>query len=126
MNHASGAVAPPDAQAVQVGDAIGQRAERRRLVQGAVRPVPVPDQGPVQQLTPAAANPAFHDRIHPRRLNGGADNPDARSLEHSVERSGEAGVPVMQHELHPRAGILQGPSAGSVPAARPRPGRDAR
>jgi hypothetical protein len=29
MNHASGAVAPPDAEVVQACDAIGQRAERR-------------------------------------------------------------------------------------------------
>jgi hypothetical protein len=27
----------------------------------------VPDQGPVQQLTPAAADPAFHDRVAPHR-----------------------------------------------------------
>ena len=94
MNHTSGAVAAPDAEVVQVGDAIWQRAERRGLVQGAMRPVRVievlvlaqhghqvalvPDQGPIQQLTPAAANPAFHDRVHPRRLNSGADDPDAK------------------------------------------------
>ena len=63
MNHASGAVAPPDVEVVQVGDAIWQRAERRGLVQGAVWPArvvevlvlaqdghqvaPVPNQGPV-------------------------------------------------------------------------------
>ena len=73
VNHASGAVAPPDADAVQVGDAVWQRAERRGLFQGAVWPVGVvevlalaqdghqvalvPDQGPVQQLAPAAADP---------------------------------------------------------------------
>ena len=39
--HPSGAVAPLDAEVVQVGDAIWQRAERRGLVQGAVRPVRV-------------------------------------------------------------------------------------
>ena len=77
MNHASGAVAPPDAEVVQVGDGIWQRAQRRGLVQGAVRPVRVvevlvlaqdrhqmalvPDQGPVQQLTPATADPAFNE-----------------------------------------------------------------
>jgi hypothetical protein len=32
MNHASGAVAPPEAEVVQVGDAIWQRAEWRGLV----------------------------------------------------------------------------------------------
>jgi hypothetical protein len=41
VNHAYGAVAPPGAEMVQVGDAIGQRAKRRGLVQGAVRPVSV-------------------------------------------------------------------------------------
>jgi len=41
MDHASGAVAPEDAEAVQAGDAIWQRAQRRGLVQGAVRPVGV-------------------------------------------------------------------------------------
>jgi hypothetical protein len=29
----------------------------------------VPDQGPVQQLTPAGAGPAFHDGVHPGHLN---------------------------------------------------------
>jgi hypothetical protein len=32
VNHASGAVAPPDAEVVQVGDAIWQWAERPRTV----------------------------------------------------------------------------------------------
>ena len=41
MNHASGAVVPLDPEPIQVGDAIGQRAQRRDLVQGSVRPVPV-------------------------------------------------------------------------------------
>jgi hypothetical protein len=41
VNHASGAVAPPDTEVVQAGDAIWQRAKRRGLVQGAVRPVRV-------------------------------------------------------------------------------------
>src|SRR5271165_2375280 len=41
MDQASGAVAPPDAEVVQVGDAIRQRAEWRGLVQGAVWPVRV-------------------------------------------------------------------------------------
>jgi hypothetical protein len=31
----------------------------------------------------------------------------ASGPEHRVERGGEAGVPVMQHELHPRPGVLQ-------------------
>jgi hypothetical protein len=38
MNHASGTVAPLDPEVIQVGDAIGQPAQRRGLVQGSVRP----------------------------------------------------------------------------------------
>jgi len=41
MDHAPDAVAPPDADVVQVGDIIWQRAQRRGLVQGAVWPVRV-------------------------------------------------------------------------------------
>ena len=73
MDHASGAVTPPEAEVVQVGDGVWQRANRRGLVQGAVRPVRVvevfvlaqnghqvpliPDQGPVQQFSAAVADP---------------------------------------------------------------------
>jgi hypothetical protein len=97
VNYSSGTVAPEDPAVMQVRDAIGQRSQRRGLGQGAVRPVRIvevlvlaqhdhqmpliPDQGPVQELAAAAADPAFHDRIHPRRLDRRADDPDARSLE---------------------------------------------
>jgi hypothetical protein len=70
MDRATGAVAPPDAETVQVGDVSWQRAKRRGLVQGAVRPVGVvgvlvlaqnghqvalvPDQGPVEEFAAAA------------------------------------------------------------------------
>ena len=66
-------VMPPDPEMIQVGDAIWQRPQRHCLDQGAVRQVGVaevlvlpqhhhqvalvPDQGPVQHLTPAATNP---------------------------------------------------------------------
>jgi hypothetical protein len=41
MNHAPGAVTPLDPEMVQVGDAVGQRAKRRGLAEGAVGPVGV-------------------------------------------------------------------------------------
>jgi hypothetical protein len=41
VDYASGAVASPDTEVVQVGDSIWQRAQRRGLVQGAVRVVEV-------------------------------------------------------------------------------------
>jgi hypothetical protein len=67
----------------------------------------IPHQGPVQQLAAAAADPPFHDRIHPRRLNPSTDYPGTSGTEDLIERGGEAGVPVMQDELHPRPDILQ-------------------
>jgi hypothetical protein len=39
MNHAPSAVTPLDPELTEVGDAIGQRAQRRGLVQGAVNGV---------------------------------------------------------------------------------------
>ena len=50
MNNASGTVAPPDPELIQVGDAVGQHDPQMPLI---------PYQGPVQQLTPAAADPAL-------------------------------------------------------------------
>jgi hypothetical protein len=83
MNHASGAVTSLDAEMAQVGDIVGQWAQRSGLFQGAVRPVGVieilvlakddhqvplvPGQRPVEQLLAAAADPALHDRIAPHR-----------------------------------------------------------
>jgi hypothetical protein len=60
MNHAPGAVTPPDAEVVQVGDAIGQRAERRGLVQGAVWPV-----GAEYCLTPSDLGVFVDETIEP-------------------------------------------------------------
>jgi hypothetical protein len=45
MNHASGALTALDPELIEVGDAIGQRAPRRGLLQGAVRPVGVAVRG---------------------------------------------------------------------------------
>ena len=89
MDDATHAVMPPDPEVIQVGDAIWQRPQWRGLVQGAVRPVGVvevlvlpqhhhqvalvPDQGPVQQLTPAVANPPLRDLFYsavPERRSG--------------------------------------------------------
>jgi hypothetical protein len=54
-----------------------------------------------------AADPPFHDRIHPGRLNRSTDYPGASGLEDLIERGGEAGIPAVQDELHLRPGILQ-------------------
>jgi hypothetical protein len=122
VDDATRAVTPPDPEMIQVGVAIWQGPQWRGLVQGAVRPVRiveilvlpqhqhqvalVPDQGPVQQFTPAAAYPPLHDRIHSRCLDGGADDPGPDCLEHGIEGLREAGVPVMQDELRSCPGLL--------------------
>jgi hypothetical protein len=41
MDHASGAVTPMDPEMAQVGDTVGQWAQRSGLLKGAVRPVGV-------------------------------------------------------------------------------------
>jgi len=41
MNHAAGAVTSLNPEQVKVGDVVGQPAQRRGLLQGAVRPVGV-------------------------------------------------------------------------------------
>ena len=120
MDDATSAIMSPDPEMIQVGDAIWQGPQWRNLIQGAVRPVRiveilvlpqhrhqvalVSDQGPVEQLTPAAADPAFHDRIG--RLGRRADNPRASSLEQRVECGGEAGVAVVQDELCSCPGVF--------------------
>ena len=119
MNDATRGIMSPDPEMIQVGDTIWQGPQWRGLFQSAVRPVgvvevlilpqhhhqvaQVPDQGLVQQLTPAAANPPLHDQIHYRCLNAGADDPDPGRLEHGIERLREAGVPVMQ--ISPVSGL---------------------
>src|SRR5260370_30076078 len=83
MNHDPGAVTPLNPEMIQVGDTVGQRAQWRGLLESSVRPVGVvkvfvlpqhyhqvplvPDQGSVQQLTSAAADPPLYDRIAPHR-----------------------------------------------------------
>jgi putative transposase len=81
--------------------ATGARYRNPRTPQHGHQVPLVPDQGPVQQLAPASADPAFHDRVHSGRLDGGAGNPGACGTEDLIERCGEAGVPAMNHELDP-------------------------
>jgi hypothetical protein len=83
VDDATRTVKPLDPEVVQVGDAIWQGPQWRGLAQRTVRPVRivevfvlpqhrhevalVPDQGSVQQFSPAAAYPPLHDRIAPHR-----------------------------------------------------------
>jgi len=79
VDDATRAVMPPGPEMIQVGDAIcSGRSARPGPGRGAAggscrsprtpeqhhhQVAQVPDQGPVQQLTPAAANPPLHDRF---------------------------------------------------------------
>jgi hypothetical protein len=67
---------------VWFGERCGQRLEGPGVADALMRPMPVvevlelaqgveqmvlvPDQGPIQELSPAVQHPAFHDRVHAR------------------------------------------------------------
>jgi hypothetical protein len=57
------------------------------------------DQDPIQALTAGAGNPAFRDRVRPRRLDRRLDDSRLGRGEHCVERCGELGIPVPDQEL---------------------------
>ena len=82
MNYASDAVTVPDTEVVQVDETL------------------------CSGRSGAAWFRARCGRCVLRRLNSGTDDPDASGLEYGVERGGEAGVPVMQDELHSCPGLL--------------------
>ena len=119
---------------------LGQRFQRRGAVQGAVRPmlivvglilvqdppqlVLVPDEGAVQELAAASADPAFGDRVHAGRPDVAEHGPDASISENRVERGREVRAAVADHELdsarllaevHEQvAGLLGGPRPGGM------------
>ncbi len=82
------------------------------------------DQQAVEQLTAQGANEAFADRVHPRRLDGDAQDPGAGGLEDGVERGSEVRSAIADHELDVLeplaegegevAGLLHSPLAGGV------------
>jgi hypothetical protein len=84
----------------------------------------VPDEGPVEELAPAPADPAFDDRVHARRLNVAEHSSDPGIGEDRVECGGEIRSAATDHELDPArmltevydqvAGLLGGPFAGGM------------
>ena len=114
-----------------VGDALGDALVRPgrvvvRLVfgQDGAQMRLAEDQHAVQELAAQGADEALADRVHPRRLDGGAQDPGAGGLEDGVERGGEVRSAVADQEpdvLEPLAeaegevaGLLHGPVAGGV------------
>src|ERR1022692_2685447 len=59
----------------------------------------VPDQGAIQELSPASPDPAFGDRVHTRRADVAEHGPDAGIGEDHVECGGEVRAAVADHEL---------------------------
>src|ERR1039457_3959476 len=94
---------------------LGQDGAQVRLVQ---------DQGPVEELTVQGANKVLADRVHPRRLHGGAHDGGAGGLEDGIEGRGEvrAAVPDQKTDVPEPlaevkgqvAGLLHRPHAGRV------------
>ena len=77
-----------------------------------------------RSLAAASADPAFGDGVHPGRLDIAEHGPDPGVGEDRVERGGEVGAAVADHELDPVglvaevhdqvAGLLGGPFPGGV------------
>jgi hypothetical protein len=84
----------------------------------------VPDEGPIEDLAAAPADPAFSDRVHARRLDVAEHGPDPGIGENGVERSGVVRAAVANNELdlvrllaevHDQvAGLLGGPRPGGM------------
>ena len=82
----------------------------------------VPDEGAVQELTSASADPAFGDRVHTGRPDVAEHGPDPGVSEDGVECGGEVRAAVADHEPDPIcpvakvhdqvACLLGGPRAG--------------
>src|SRR4030088_3335642 len=67
----------------------------------------VPDQGAVQQLTPAAMYPALHEGVHPRYLDAGGDDRQSGVGQQSVEGGGELRVAIADQEPGRVAYVLE-------------------
>jgi hypothetical protein len=59
----------------------------------------VSDEGPVEELAPAPADPAFDDRVHARRLDGGAQDSGAGGLVADDEGAGDVRSAVAAEEF---------------------------
>ena len=114
-----------------VGDALGDALVRPGRVvvhlvfgqDGAQMALPE-DQHAAQELTAQGADEALADRVHPRSLDGGAQDPGAGGLENGVERGSEVRSAIADQEpdaFEPLAegegevaALLQPPVAGGV------------
>src|SRR5437763_879156 len=84
----------------------------------------VPDEGPIEDLAAASADPAFGDRVHARRPDVAEHGPDPGLGENGGERSGVGRAAVADNELdlvrllaevHDQAaGLLGGPRPGGM------------
>jgi hypothetical protein len=117
VDQATGASVSSDAVLTEI-DRFGQRFQRRRCVQRAVRPmlvvvdlvpaqdppqmVLVPDEGAAQELAAASPNPAFGDRVHPGCPHVAQHGPDPGVGEDRVE--GSPGTLRASKTLPPRCG----------------------
>ncbi len=146
VDDATSAVTPLDAEMIQISNAIGQAAERRGLLQGAVRPVCCRSprtraarssggagsrsgSGPVARDGSCRSNaPSLHDRIHPRRLDRRADDshpcgPEdtayAERRELAVDAAVYPGLILTRRPQYQRHGIAAGRRVSGAVAAGP-------
>ena len=94
------------------------------LAQDPPQMVLIPDEGAIEKLAPASADPAFGDRVHAGRPDVAEHGPDPGISEDRVERSRVVRAAVADHELDPVrllaevhdqvAGLLGGPRPGGM------------
>ncbi len=80
--------------------------ERFEFAQGVQQVGLVQDEGAVEQFGSAGADPAFHDRVHPRDADPGRDRGDATVGKNGVEGGGVLAVSVLDEVLHGGVGVL--------------------
>ena len=77
------------------------------LAQGVEQVLLVPDEGAVEEFASAAADPAFHDRVHARYPDTGEDDLDTDVGEDGVEQGGELSIPVADQEPRGTTRLLE-------------------
>jgi hypothetical protein len=100
---------------VEVGLVLGEDSAQVRGVD---------DEDPVEDLAACTADPALHDRVHPRCLRSGQQYAQALAPEYLIEHAGELTVPVSDQEFEVSdaltqldrqvPGLLGHPGAGRV------------
>src|ERR1700687_981357 len=88
------------------------------LVQDPPQMVLIPDEGAIEKLAPASADPAFGYCVHPGRPDVAEHGPDPGISEDRVERGRVVRATVADHELDPVRPLAYRPPSPHRPPIR--------